>query len=291
MLWWRNNVRFGEFGVLWDRRVMLWDHIVQCDYKENASNQLQISGIDQNNVDMHLGVAISQESRDALQAILQSKFVAKPGVEIKPPMAALGTMPLSVAVRDQRFLKYIGFVLLFAVFGIVSSLLFLGGFTGIREFDQSILAGLIGMSLFLALLRKVTQPPGVDSIGPPLVRITSSRNWFMAIAAAAAAYGLYWIGKTFGVTSGPVSYVTGFTFGGMASILIQALVHHAIDLRENGIYRFGGVYWPWNEVRLVTWEPTHGKLVLRRGWRKMSAEVAAEQRALVGNVLREKLVQ
>jgi hypothetical protein len=290
-LWWRNNVRFGEFGVLWDRRVMLWDHMVQCDYKENAPNQLQISGIDQNNIDMHLGVVVPPESREAMHAILQSKFVARPEVDIKPPMAALGTMPLSVAVRDKRFLKYIGFILFFMVFGIVGSVLFRGGFTGIREFDQSIFVGLIGMSLCLALLRKVTQPPGVDSIGPPLVRITSSRNWFMAIAAAAAACSLYWIGRTFGVTSELVSYVTGFTFGGMASIFIQAVVRHTIDLRENGMYRFGGVYWPWKEVRLVTWEPTRGKLVLSRGWRKMRTEVAAEQRELVGNVLKEKLAQ
>lgn len=288
-LWWRNNVRFGEFGVLWDRRVMLWDHIVQCDYKEAAPNQLQISGIDQNNVDMHLGVVIPLESRDTLQDILQSRFVAKPEVDIKPPMAALGTMPLSVAVRDKRFLKYIGLILFFMVFGIVGSALFRGGFTGIREFDQSIFAGLIGTSLGLAMIRKLTQPPGVDSIGTPLVRLTKSRNWLIATVAAAAAYGLYWIGTTFGVTSEPVSFVTGFAFGGMASIFIQALVRQPIDLRAKGIYRFGGVYWPWNEVRLARWQPESGKLVLQRGWRTLRVDVSEEQCELVDNVLRDKL--
>ena len=268
---------------------MLWDHIVQCDYKEAAPNQLQISGIDQNNVDMHLGVVIPLESRDTLQAILQSKFVAKPEVDIKSPMAALGTMPLSVAVRDKRFLKYIGLILFFMVFGIVGSVLFRGGFTGTREFDQSIFPGLIGTSLLLALLRKLTQPAGADSIGPPLVRITSSRNWFTALAAAAAAWGVHWIGTTFGVTSVPVSYVAGFAFGGMASIFIQALVRQPVDLRAKGIYRFGGVYWPWNEVRLIAWQPVAGTLVLQRGWRTLRAYVSAEQCELVDNVLREKL--
>jgi hypothetical protein len=286
--WWRTNVRFGELGILWDRRVMLWDHVVYCDYCDFARSRLQINGIDQNNIDLGLEVVVPQESREVLDTILKSKFVAKPAVDIKNPMNQLSRMPISDAVRDGRFLKYIGFIVIVILCFVVGGSLFSDGFTGIREFDYSVFWGFIGAGIGFPLLRALLRLRRAVLIGPPIARIATSRRWYMSLAAVAAAVGMYWIGKQFGVTSAPVAYVTGFAFGGIANAAINCLVRQPLDLRANGVYRFGA-FWPWEQVRLMTWEPHRGKLVLQIGWWRLRANVLADQHNEVEGVLRQNL--
>lgn len=284
-LWWRNNVRFGERGVLWDRRVMLWDHIVRSKWDASSLNVLEINGIDQNNHDMNLRILVPVENRGFVEALLKGNVVDKPPVAIEFQMAELGRLPLSVAARDRRFLKYVGAILLFVVLFIGGMFLVGNGVTGIDEFDRSIVFGLILAGVASSLWRgKPTQPLGV-----PLARIYTSRAWLAAIPTILALVSCYWLGYDLGSTSVNAAYFFGICFGVAASLAMGFVaVRKPMDFRENGIYMMGAT-WAWDAVKLIRWNTLTGDLTLRLGRRRVAARVPAEQRDVVDRVLGEKL--
>ena len=223
-------------------------------------------------------------SRDVVESLIASKVVQKPEVAILSPMNQLGSVPLSVAARDSRFPKYVGFVFLFILAMILGPYLFGGGLIGIQEFDRSILWGFILSGLVGSLWWR----PCAVQVGAPLVRLTTKRGWLPALAAAAMASGVYWIGYTFGSTSESLAYASGIGFGGFVSTTITCLMRKQFDMRANGIFT-QGIFWQWNDIRLLKWNSVNGQLALGNGWRRLFATVPPEQREAVDVILREKV--
>jgi hypothetical protein len=197
----------------------------------------------------------------------------------------LARVPLSVAIRDPRFLKTIGFILLVFVGMILSGFLFSRGFTGIREFDGSIGFGLIGFSI----ARGRWRASRAAVAGVPIVRLRSTRKWGLAAMFLIAMGAAYWIGITFGGTSESIAYASGLGFGALASVAVGCLWKMPFDLRANGVYAAGKL-WPWSHVQVVRWDAGSGKLSLRRGMSQITSWAPAEQRELIDTVLREKTV-
>ena len=215
-VWWRTNVRFGERGILWDRRAMVWDHIVSWAWNARSPDILEIHGIDQVNRDMTLRVSVAADQREPAEALLRLHVLPKPAVEIKVPMSALARAPLSVAAHDPRFLKYLGLVLLVPVAMFIGAHFFSAGFTGIREFDQTVVLGLcLG-----PLAERLWHRQGTAQVGTPIVRLMTSRQWLVALATSLAAGGAYWIGKTLGPTSEYFAYASGIAFGALVGATI-----------------------------------------------------------------------
>jgi hypothetical protein len=282
--WWRNNLRFGEFGILWDRRVVMWDHLVEYDWKASMPRLLELKGIDRNNMDVVWRVAVQDDQLVAVQNILEAKFQEKPGVEILAPMGELGSTPLSLAVRDRRFPTYIGMIVLWMVgFGIFMYYV-QTGFTGIREFDRSIFWGFI-LSGFLSPRLWRSQIP---QVGAPLVHLSARRTWVRAPLFAFAAAAFYFVGTRFGLLAEWIGYGSGFGFGWALAKLITCFMRGRLDLRENGVYCYGN-FWPWSEIRVSDWNSEGpGRLVLGHDWGRIIATVPTEKRAVVSAVLSQK---
>src|SRR3954471_9460892 len=172
-IWWRNNVRFGERGILWDRRALNWDHIVSWAWDARRTDILDIRGVDQFNRDMDVRVRVPERLRNGVESLVQSRVVPNSAVEIQMPGNMLARAPLSVAIRDRRCLKTIGFILLVFLGMILSRSLFSAGFTGIREFDGTIWIGLIGFSM----ARGWWRASHAALAGVPIVRLRSTRKW------------------------------------------------------------------------------------------------------------------
>ena len=165
LFWWRTGIRFGERGILWDRTVLLWDHIVSCKWDRVAPTILEINGIDQHNSEMNLKVSVPGISRDEVESLIKSKVVQNSAAAIMAPMNELGGLPLSVAAQDPRFPKYVRFIVLFILAMIAVHFLFGAGVTGIREFDRSILWGFILSGIVGSLWRRPHAAQVVLSFG------------------------------------------------------------------------------------------------------------------------------
>ncbi len=282
-IWWRNNVRFGERGILWDRRALLWDHIVSWIWDARRTDILDIRGVDQFNRDMDVRVRVPESLRNEVESLVQSRVVPNSAVDIQMPGNMLARVPLSVAIRDPRFLKTIGFILLVFLGMILSGYLFSTGFTGIREFDETIWFGFIGF----AIARARWRASRAALAGVPIVRLRSSRKWGLATMFLVAMGATYWIGITFGGTSETIAYAGGLGFGALASVAVSYLWKMPFDLRANGVYAAGKL-WRWNEVQVMKWDAVSGKLSLSRGMSQIASKVPVEQRELIDTVLREK---
>jgi len=286
--WWRNNIRFGERGILWDRRVMLWDHLVQYEWKTYAWNLLELRGIDQHNLDMVLRVAVPGELTEPVQRILDEKHKPNPAVEILTPMGQLGSIPLSIAVRDRRFPKYIAMIILWIIGLPFFMYCFRSGFSGYREFDRSIFWGFI-LSGFLS--PRIWRRRSAWSVptGVPLIRFNARKNWAWGIVFSAAAAAFYFVGSRFSLLAGWIAYASGFGFGVALAKLLVWFWPRRFDFRENGVYSWGR-YWPWSDVQVRQWSPdVSGRLVLMLDWERMSATVSPDKRAAVSTVLNEKI--
>jgi hypothetical protein len=164
--------------------------------------------------------------------------------------------------------------------------LFQRGVTGIREFDGSILVGILLGSLLKAWRFRWCSKPA----GALLVRLVGRRGWLGFVAIATVAAALYWIGDNFGWNSAWIGYTTGVGFGWIVVAGVQYMGLRRLDLRENGLVLSGEWYWPWSVARLIKWRrETTGQLVIGRDWRRIVAVVPTEQREAVDAVLHEKL--
>jgi hypothetical protein len=286
-MWWRTNVRFGERGILWDRRALMWDHIVSSDWDARRSDILDIRGVDQFNRDMDLRVRVPEGLRHEVELLVESRVVRNSAVEVQMPGNMLARAPISDAIREPRFLKVLGFYLLIFLGMILTPYLFSSGFTGIREFDEAILYGFAGFGIARANWR--VGP--VALAGVPVARLQISRRLWLALVLLLPMGITYWIGKTFGGTAAYVGYASGLGLGALASVAVDCLVEwlwkSPFDLRSNGIL-VRGKFWPCKEVQVACWDPRTGKLDLRRGISKISSNVPTEQRELIDTVLREK---
>jgi hypothetical protein len=283
-IWWRNNVRFGERGILWDRKALVWDHIVSWVWDARRKDILDIRGVDQFNRDMDVRVRVPESLRNEIESLVQSRVVPNSAVDIQMPGNMLARAPLSVAIRDRRFLKTIGFILLVFLGMILSGSLFSAGFTGIREFDGSIGFGLIGFSI----ARGRWRASRAALAGVPIVRLRSTRKWGLATMFLVAMGTTYWIGITFGGTSESIAYASGLGFGALASVAVSCLWKMPFDLRANGVYAAGKL-WPWSEVRVGRWDAGSGKLLLQCGISRISSKVPIDRRSLIDSVIREKV--
>jgi len=285
MFLWRNNVRFGERGLLWDRRAVLWDYVVSASWNAKSPDVLDVKGVDQHNRDLILHIHVPDDDRALVEDLLNKNVVDKPSFKIRPPIAELGSMPISEAVRDPRFRNLMGGLAWgFGCFAVV--IYFRTGFTGVREFDQSILLGFFLAALIgIGWRRNVAIPLGV-----PLARTTTNRKWGLGIGAAVAAGVCYWLGREFGPSSVTAAYAFGISFGFFISEAIGTLAFRLpMDFRDNGVYMHDG-NWPWNDIELLRWDAHSGHLALRLGRKRVAARVPSEQREVVDGILREKLV-
>jgi hypothetical protein len=232
---------------------------------------------------MDVRVRVPEGLRNEVESFIQSRVVPNSAVDIQMPGNMLARAPLSVAIRDRRFLKTIGFILLVFLGMPLCRSLFSAGFTGIREFDGTIWFGLIGFSI----ARGWWRASHAALAGVPIVRLRSTRKWGLAALFLAAMGATYWIGISFGGTSESIAYAGGLGFGALASVALSCFWKMPFDLRANGVYAAGKL-WPWNQVEVRRWDAASGKLLLRRGVSQITSNVAAEQRERVDIVLREK---
>jgi hypothetical protein len=287
-LWWQSSVRFCEHGVLWDRKVLHWDHIVDAEWYAHDSAlskvSLQVKGIDQYNVDTTLNVGIPADQHEVVQVMLDRHVVQRPAIEFKQQTAELGTIPLSAAIRDRRFPRYVGTMVMSVVIALVVSHFFTARVTGNSEFDQSVFLGIFA-SIFVVSWH--WRRSGAKA-GAPLVRLSGRRSWWEIGVIAALAVVLYAIGSKLGWYSSIVGYATGMGAGAMGSITFATIFWRQLDLRENGVC-VQGHYWPWAEVRIRSRDTQNVRLVLTRGWRCIVAAVPPEKREAVDAVLKLKL--
>jgi hypothetical protein len=244
---------------------------------------LQIKGIDQYNVDTTLNIGVPPDRHELLQVILDLHVVQRPAVEFKQPTGELGTIPLSAAIRDPRFPRYIGTIVLSVVVALVVSHFFTARVTGNSEFDQSVFLGIFAGAVAIPWHWRRSG----TKAGAPLIRLSGRRTWWEISSFAILAAVIYAIGSTLGWYSSIVGYATGIGAGAMAAMTFATIFWRQLDLRENGV-SVQGLYWPWAEVRIDR-DTQNGRLILTRGWRRIVAAVPPEKREAVEAVLNEKL--
>jgi hypothetical protein len=284
MLWWRKDVRIGEHGALWDRRALLWDYLLEWRWSSDEPNILELKGIDQHNADFSLKVPVPTKHRPAVQAILDRNAIPRSKLARALSLREFSVLPLSQVARKFDISKVVGIIVVTAG-AIVFAMSYVGGFTGIGEFDRSAFVGWIACGFSKSWRWRVV----ARCAGTPLVRLTGAINWREFAAFVIAAIVLFVLGTRLRLSGPLIAYATGFGVGWASLMALTNVAWQRIDLRANGVFLHSGV-WPWAVVKVQKWaKPTNGKLVLSCGWRRVSVNVPPELREPVDTVLREKL--
>jgi hypothetical protein len=163
-------------------------------------------------------------------------------------MSEVGSLPVSVAVRDRNFFKHVTSILLF-VLAVIGFVILQNYIPASREFYEVMLFGFLSPSLASWLRWRSSS----KSAGAPLVRLTAQRDWLRFLLCASAAAGCYYVGYQLGWTFTWLGYATGIGFGSLAAIALMNLVGQPVDFRENGIAATGRFFWPWTQTRLIVW--------------------------------------
>jgi hypothetical protein len=286
LLWWRNTIRFCEAGLQWDRHLMLWEYVLERRWDESDAKVLIVQGIDQRNLDSILKIAVPADERAAVESLLESKLSKSTSVPRGPMMREHGSIPLSIAVRNPNLFKYVDTILRFICLYIGGMVLFISSFGGPREFRRAMLVFLIGA----VVLSTVRWWFAGNRAGVPLVRLEIRLDWRRVFVFAVVAAICFYVGNSWGWTSVWLAYAAGAGFGWAIGVLVGSYFQRPVDFRANGAVMPGILYWPWPDVRLMSWDREQsGRLVLQRGWRRIVAIVPPEQREAVEAVLKEKL--
>ena len=287
MLWWRNNVRFCKNGIIWDRQVVLWDHLIEAKWSTSGPTILEVKGIDQQNIDRNWKIPVPAERRDYVQAILDQSIVARPSLPVGSLAYELGRIPISKAIRHPQLFQYAKSVL-FSILAFGGVLYVIrNGVTGIAEFDHSIIVGFFLSAIFASWRWRWTG----KNAGRPIIRLSAWRDWRRLVSMAALAAVFYYLGNTVSWSVPGLAYVAGAGFGWVVASGISTSIR-PFDLRDNGVVLQGGFYWPWTRVKVVRWDREgNGRLVLACGWSRVIAVVPREQREAVDTLLAEKVVR
>jgi hypothetical protein len=285
MLWWRNNVRFCKNGIIWDRQVVLWDHLIEAKWDLSGPTSLEVKGIDQQNVDRTWKIPVPAERRDDVQAILDQSIVVRPSLPVGSLAYELGRIPISKAIRHPQLFQYAK-SLLFSVLAFCGAFYVIrNGVTGIAEFDRTIIVG-----IFLAAISAAWRWRwSGKKAGRPLIRLSGWRDWRRLVPIAATAAIFYYLGNTVSWSVPGLAYIAGAGFGCVIASGMRAGIR-SFDLRDNGVLLQGELFWPWARVKVVRWDREgNGRLVLARGWSRVIAVVPREQREAVDSLLAEKI--
>lgn len=281
--WWRRSIRLCEAGLLWDHSLLQWDHLLEHSWNEHDAGVLVVRGTDQKGAEAVWRVPVPASELGHVQALFDAR-ASRPSIPAGLPLTHLGSIPLSVAVRDANFFKVIGRIV-FGIVALIGYVMLLRAVPVSSEFSYAVFFGLIGSAVLGMRGRG-----GLKQSGRPLVRLLARRRWGTIGAFVAAAAMCYYVGFAYGWISEALNYAMGAAFGISGVTALAHMFPGYIDLRENGIGRPGWPYWPWSQVRVVAWDRDgSGRLVIERGWRRIAARVPLEQREVVDRVLTEKL--
>jgi hypothetical protein len=234
---------------------------------------------------MIVRMAVPLDRRSEIQQLIDSRITDRPAVAIKSQFHDLAALPLNEALKDRHFPIVIGRFFLIVALIVCWMWLFGSGPTGVREFDTSFIFGLA----IPGWARLIPWRRSGNSAGTPLVRLSIRQNWLKAICFGPVAFGLYSVGRKYGVTNEWIGYGSGIAFGWAVGEVISAVIRKRLDIRENGLL-VEGHFVPWADVRLLSWDPARsGRLILRKGRRRFPAHVPSEQRDAVTAILKEKL--
>ena len=199
---------------------------------------------------------------------------------------SIGEIPLSTIIRTKHYRWHLWGGLVSAVCVLGAYYLIVENESGVREFDHSFVIGVFASCLGMAWRRK---RDGRKS-GAPFIRLFARRDLLGFVVILTATIGLYFIGTQHAWPSALPIYVAGL---GCAYTTVQSVTYYfltQLDLCENGVAFRGAFFWPWQAVRLVSWDQEdRGRLVLARGWRRVVGFAAPEQRDAVDALLKEKL--
>jgi hypothetical protein len=280
---WMREVRFCEAGVLWDQQVLEWDRLIEYQWKGRGEQKLQLFGVDSPRDVPMVSIPVTRSNRIIAQEILDSRRkLIDPANKLR---VGVGQVPVTEFLTTSHLRRHTPAILASLVCG--GALILLGLFreAGIAEFDQ---AKLVGIYLW-ASLSAVWQWRRRNA-GGAIMRIFARRDWLGFVVTMLLALGIYEAASHMILQWGWLYFVAGLAFVYLAMRTVSYFFITQLDLREKGIVMFGGFYWPWPTIRLVSWDPRRsGRLVLARGLRRVIGTVMPEQRETVSRVLREKL--
>ena len=192
--------------------------------------------------------------------------------------------PLFSVFRYPHFRNHLIFVALSVAAG--AWLIYLGWVqtTGTREFQDALLFAIFAWSFlqgwrFRWLFR---------NSGAPIGRVFGRRDILGFAANLGAVLGLYYATINLLWPFWWMGYVAGAAFVYFVISTVSYYFLTQLDLRPERAIIPGALSWAWERVELHRWDAARGRLVLGRGWRRVTAFVPPDQTEAVDRLLREK---
>lgn len=283
---WQHALKFCEKGILWDQRVLPWDELIEHQWTGARKHHLELYDIDAPANNPWEVIPVPPERKAEIEALLAKMAPQISLAWARARRVGLGQVPISSVYRARHLRRHLGHAIAGALCGAGLWLLAILRPTGMREFDEALHFGLL-IVVFVAASgwRWIGR-----NAGPLNVRLFARRDWIGLIANVAGAIAVYLLADQLVWRWGWLGYAGGLAFWVMVFNAAAYFIWTQLDLRKNGIVIPRALYWRWANVDVVEWDrEKSGRLVFRRGYRRVFAIVPPEQREAVDALLREKL--
>jgi hypothetical protein len=284
-IWWNRTVQLREQGVLRGLRLLRWTHITKHYWDKGA---VIFEGIDQRHRDVQLAAVAEEIEREKLIRLLDHKISSSGWLALQRPRHGnegeeeLALVPIrtgrEVTMRGMAsaFVTYMALIVLLAIrpWGPPS-----------REFVTGVGIGIGGSLLWLVIGAR-----RIGAAGRPIVRLGARLDWPTALVALVAVVGCYYVNQQLLFFNDFVSNLLGLGSGIGVSVLAGMVRSENFDLCDNGVVLHRWKFLSWARISVLKWNRDgNGALLLRSGWRRLTARVPAAHRDVVDQVLREKI--
>jgi hypothetical protein len=289
LLWWHRAAQFRANGFLYGLRLMPWTHVTNARV---ALTRLVLEGVDTNHVDFSFSIRLPGGSADStIDSVLRERLSAQGAYsrfgrpversQIESNSGHIPPIPIKLG-RGQTFRWVISFALGYATFFLI---------VAFHPWGRAPNAYFVGMGTgaVAAIIRFWVRSRKIGFAGPIRARIGDRASSWGVLKWVLIGIASYYVTQRLAPPYTFPAWMFG-SIGGFAffNVLENSFRSH-IDLCENGLVFARRLYWPWNEVRLVSWTPAGDRrLDLARGWQKISAEVLIDECDTVEMLIREK---
>jgi hypothetical protein len=285
VLLWQRELRFCRGGILWAQRCLPWDEVLEHRWTGPSREKLEIFNLNASK-DAWLRVALPGERKAEIEAIIAGNVADIETAAVRTQAVGVGQVSIWAVFRTPHLRSHLWRVFTALSCGVALGVLVYARPTGMREFERGFQFAIVACCVLISW-----QWTWVGrNAGRVVVRVFARRDWIGFVVNAIGAVAVYVVADSFFWPWDWLGYPVGAVYSWFVVNVTVYFFVTQLDLRWNGVVMPRAFYWPWERITLIDWDrQTSGRLVLRRGWRRVYATVLPEQREAVDAVLRMKL--
>lgn len=284
---WNRELRLCENGILYRSKLLPWGQLARHRWVNSSDQALQIFGIHSTNRNLWCDIPNVSSQRAEIDSIFQERAYSGQFQLGNYPIG-LNEVPFHQALRSPVLMGR----LLLAGIGFFLLLYFFDWSVLPRPWGRGAQGTLFSILILSSLASVFFRMRSTEKADAYLGRITARRDFIGILGWSLAGMVLWLLHQHFRGTSSVAEIITGIaTFLVLLQIFAYFLMPDRLHLHANGVTMPGLFYWPWASIRVEKWDREgSGRLVLRRGIRRVVGFIPTAERDAMDRLLAEKVL-